>query len=194
MSRTAARMLAGATVALVCALALGACGSDGGDEYGSPPPNYEEALAGAPPALARLYEQPNKLLPGGVDAFERRLRELRGHPVVVNKWASWCGPCRAEFPFLQRATVRFGERVAFLGVDSEESDDTAKQFLSEFPVPYPSYTDPDQDIAQSFKATLGFPSTAFYSPSGELVFLKQGGYASEEDLFADIRRYALGAG
>jgi cytochrome c biogenesis protein CcmG, thiol:disulfide interchange protein DsbE len=187
-------MLAGACAALVCALALGACGSDDGDGYGSPPPDYERALADAPPALARIYAQPNELLPGGVEAFERRLRALRGHPVVVNKWASWCGPCRAEFPFLQRAVARYGERVAFLGVDSEDSDDTARQFLSEFPVAYPSYTDPDQDIAQSFNATLGFPSTAFYSPAGEVVFLKQGGYASEEDLFADIRRYALGAG
>jgi hypothetical protein len=79
-------------------------------------------------------------------------------------------------------------------VDAEDSNDTAAQFLSEFPVPYPSYIDPDQDIAETFGATLGFPSTAFYDGDGEVVFLKQGGYASQADLFADIRRHALGGG
>jgi cytochrome c biogenesis protein CcmG/thiol:disulfide interchange protein DsbE len=186
-------MLIVAAAVLGCAALLGACGDDE-EPYGSAPPDYAKALGGAPPPLARLYAQPNELLSGGVDAFERRLEELRGFPVVVNKWASWCGPCRAEFPFLQRAAAKFGKRVAFLGVDAEDSNDTAAQFLSEFPVPYPSYIDPDQDIAETFRATLGFPSTAFYNGDGEVVFLKQGGYASQADLFADIRRYALGGG
>jgi cytochrome c biogenesis protein CcmG, thiol:disulfide interchange protein DsbE len=189
MTRTAARVLAGA--ALLCAIALAACGSDG-DGSGSAPPNYEQALAGAPAPLARLYQQPNELLGGGVDAFERRLAELRGHPVVVNIWASWCGPCRAEFPTLQQVAARFGKRVAFIGVDSQDSDDTAAQFLSEFPVPYPSYTDPDQDIAASLEATLGLPDTVFYDREGEVAFLKQGPYLDQADLLADIRRYALG--
>jgi cytochrome c biogenesis protein CcmG, thiol:disulfide interchange protein DsbE len=191
MTRTA--LWAPHLAAVLCAIGLAACGDDGGDGTGSATPDYERALAGAPPALARLYEQPNKLLSGGVDAFERRLAELRGHPVVVNKWASWCGPCRAEFPFLQQAAARYGKRIAFLGVDSDDSEDAAEQFLSEFPVPYPSFFDPDQEIAASFNARLGFPSTAFYSPAGEVVFLRQGGYASQEDLFADIRRYSLGS-
>ena len=59
-------------------------------------------------------------------------------------------------------------------------------------MPYPSYTDPDQQIAEVLKATLGFPSTAFYDRNGEQVYLRQGGYPTQADLFADIRRYALG--
>ena len=182
-------------LASIGAAAIVACGGGDGDpEYGDPGPDYDKMLAGAPPRLAALHDQANELLPGGVDAFQRRLRELRGHPVVVNKWASWCGPCRFEFPFFQDQAAALGKRVAFIGVDSRDSDAAAKQFLSEFPVPYPSYLDPDEEIAASFEASLGFPSTAYFDRTGELVYTKQGGYATEADLAADIRRYALGGG
>ena len=181
-------------LALALSLLLGACGSSSGGDYGGTAPDYTAALAGSPKPLAALHDQANQLLGGGTDAFGQRMAGLRGFPVVVNKWASWCGPCRAEFPMIQQATAKFGKEVAFLGVNSEDSDDAAKTFLGEYPVPYPSYTDPDQQIAEQLKATLGFPSTAFYDRAGKQVYLRQGGYASEADLVADIRRYALGNG
>ena len=191
MTRTASQLLTTALLALAAALALAACGSSPSGNYGGQAPDYAKALAGAPAPLAKLYSQGDRLLDGGADAFEARLAQLRGFPVVVNKWASWCGPCRAEFPFLQNLSARYGKRVAFLGVDSNDSEDAAKTFLGEYPQPYPSYNDPDQGIAQVMKATLGFPSTAFYGPDGELVYLKQGGYPSEAEMRADIERYAL---
>ena len=167
------------------------CGSGSGEAAdAAKPPDYERALAGAPRPLGSLYDQANRLLPGGVDAFERRLTDLRGHPAVVNKWASWCGPCREEFPWLQRLSAKLGKRVAFLGVDSDDSGAAAKTFLEEFPVPYPSYADPGQDIARAIKASVGFPGTAFYDRNGELVYVRQGQYPSEAALAADIRRYA----
>src|ERR671936_853689 len=69
------------------------------------------------------------LLGGGAAAFRARLRGLRGHPVVVNKWASWCGPCRSEFPYFQRLGVELGRRVAFLGVDGNDNDSDSRRFL-----------------------------------------------------------------
>ncbi|MGH2982137.1 MAG: TlpA family protein disulfide reductase [Solirubrobacterales bacterium] len=177
-------------LAVLCLAWLVSCGDEGSD-YGSQPPDYEQALAGAPKPLAQLYSQGNRLLDGGADAFEARLAKLRGHPVVVNKWASWCGPCRFEFPFFQRLSAKLGKRVAFVGVDSEDSEAAARTFLEQFPVPYPSYSDPDKEIAAVIEATLGFPSTAFYDSDGELVYTKQGGYATQAELEADIRRYAL---
>lgn len=192
MTRKRAKASFASALALAASLILAACGSSGGGDYGGTAPDYAKALAGSPKPLAALHEQSNELLGGGADAFEKRLGGLKGYPVVVNKWASWCGPCRAEFPFLQKASARFGREVAFIGVDSQDSDDAAKTFLGEYPVAYPSYTDPDQQIAQVLNATLGFPSTAFYDRSGEQVYLRQGGYPSEAALFADIRRYALG--
>ncbi|MGH2951273.1 MAG: TlpA family protein disulfide reductase, partial [Solirubrobacterales bacterium] len=151
--------------------------------------DYDAALAGAPRALAALYEQGDVLLDGGPEAFERQLAELEGHPVVVNKWASWCGPCRFEFPFFQSQAATHGDRIAFLGVDSDDSEDAARTFLDQFPVPYPSFSDPDSEIARLLDARE-FPSTAFFDSAGELVYTHRGGYASEADLAAEIERYA----
>jgi cytochrome c biogenesis protein CcmG/thiol:disulfide interchange protein DsbE len=190
MSRIALRVRVATLIALAVLL-LAACGSDGDGGAEGSAPDYDEALAGAPAPLAALHREANRLLPGGADAFEKRIARLEGFPVVVNKWASWCGPCRFEFPFFQRLAARYGKRVAFVGVDSDDSDDAARTFLREFPVPYPSYTDPDQEVAAVFNATLGFPATAFYDRDGELAYLKQGGYESQAELAADIREHAL---
>jgi thiol-disulfide isomerase/thioredoxin len=186
------RTFCSAVLVFSCLAGLAACGGTG-QSYGDKPPDYKTALAAAPPPLAALYAQPNQLLSGGSDAFQKRIAALRGHPVVVNQWASWCGPCREEFPWLQKASARYGKRVAFLGVDSQDSNDAAGTFLGEFPLPYPSYTDPDQKIGQLLKAARGLPDTSFYSPSGRLVYTRQGAYANQAALIADIRRYALGA-
>jgi cytochrome c biogenesis protein CcmG/thiol:disulfide interchange protein DsbE len=177
-------------IAIACLSLLAACGSED-TINGSKPPDYERALAGAPKPLAALYDQANELLGGGPDAFQKRIADLRGYPVVVNQWASWCGPCREEFPRFQRASAKFGKRVAFLGVDSQDSDAAAKTFLAEAPVPYPSYTDPDEAIGKVLNATLGLPDTAFYDSRGKLVYTKQGPYTSQAELVADIRRFAL---
>src|SRR5919201_5727852 len=160
MARNRRLRLSCATATALLVLAVSACGgsSNGGGERKAP--DYQRALTGAPKPLARLYGQSNRLLPGGTEAFEERLSALRGHPVVVNKWASWCGPCREEFPFFQRLSAKLGKRIAFVGVDSNDSSAAAKTFLKEFPVPYPSYSDPGQDIAKVINATIGFPATA----------------------------------
>ncbi|MDX6589745.1 MAG: cytochrome c biosis protein CcmG, thiol:disulfide interchange protein DsbE, partial [Solirubrobacterales bacterium] len=178
---------------LALSLAWAGCGSSGGAGGGNGHPDYASALAGSPPALAALHAQAGKLLPGGQSAYEKRIASLRGYPIVANVWASWCGPCRFEFPILQKLSARYGKRVAFIGINSKDSDDAASTFLEEEPVPYPSYTDPEEEIANSIGATIGLPDTAFYDAGGKLVYLKQGPYADESDLEADVRRYALGS-
>jgi thiol-disulfide isomerase/thioredoxin len=178
----------GAVLAL--SVAASGCGASGEGEGGRHP-NYARALAGAPAPLAALYRQAGDLLEGGTDAYEATLARLRGHPVVVNVWASWCGPCRFEFPTLQRLSARYGKRVAFLGINYEDSDAAARTFLGEDPVPYPSYSDPHGEIAGSFGAGPGIPDTAYYGPDGKLCYLKIGQYADGGDFEADVRRYAL---
>ncbi len=191
--RVSARLVRRSLLLIMATLALAGCGSsqDGG---GGEPPDYAKALAGSPAPLAALHRQANELLPGGVEAYETRIAALRGYPTVVNVWASWCGPCRFEFPHFQRAAAGYGKRIAFLGIDSEDSDDAASTFLVEEPVPYPSYTDPDKDIGNSIGASLGLPDTAFYDRSGELVYLKQGPYDDYAELKADIERFAFDSG
>jgi cytochrome c biogenesis protein CcmG, thiol:disulfide interchange protein DsbE len=183
---------------LLTALVLVACGgSDDGAGNPESELSAEEAtapLTGAPPPLVAIRDEANELLDGGADAFDRRLEELRGTPVVVNKWASWCGPCRLEFPFFQSQAAERGAEIAFLGVDSNDSEAAARDFLEQLPLPYPSYVDPDSKIAAELKAPVAFPATAFYDRSGELVYTHAGPYTEDSDLAADINRYAIGAG
>jgi thiol-disulfide isomerase/thioredoxin len=182
----------GLALALLAALGALGCGSSEGGNYGGEHPDYAKALAGSPAPLAALHKQANQLLPGGVDAYQQRIDSLAGYPIVVNVWASWCGPCRFEFPTLQKLSAAFGKQVAFLGVDKQDSDDAAQTFLKEAPLSYPSYTDPDQSIAREIGATLGLPDTAFYDRHGKLIYLKQGPYTDHSELKADVEHYALG--
>jgi cytochrome c biogenesis protein CcmG, thiol:disulfide interchange protein DsbE len=127
---------------------------------------------------------------GGADRFEQVLARERGKPIVVNKWASWCGPCRLEFPFLRdQANKRKGD-VVFIGVNSNDNRGDAEEFLEQEPVPYKHFEDPKLEIAAVFNAVQGFPSTAFYDSKGKLAFVHQGGYPSEDALAEDIDRYA----
>jgi cytochrome c biogenesis protein CcmG, thiol:disulfide interchange protein DsbE len=174
-------------VLAMCALALGACGSDSPKSAGKPD---AAALEGSPPPLAALHTQGSELLGGGAGAFKGRLAKLRGYPVVVNKWASWCGPCRGEFPYFQRQSQKLGKQVAFLGVNSNDNDADARSFLRQFPVSYPSYSDGNLAIAAVFNGVQAFPTTAFYDKKGSLAFVHQGAYQSEQKLAQDIKRYA----
>ena len=103
-----------------------------------------------------------------VEQYQRLLTQLRGTPVVVNVWASWCGPCRAEAPLLHDAAARYGRRVQFLGVDILDSLDGARSFIADHGVAYPSVFDPPGAIRDSL-AMLGQPMTAFYDADGTLV-------------------------
>lgn len=150
----------------------------------------QRALAGSPPALAALHGQASRLLGGGLPAFRHRLASLRGRPVVVNVWGSWCSPCRAEFPILQRVSAKTGRRVAFLGVDTDDEHGKAAAFLAAHPVSYPSYEDPDKKIASAIKVTIGVPITNFYDRNGRLApYQHAGPYRSAADLLDDIGRY-----
>src|SRR5215204_4196312 len=117
------------------------------------------------------------------------LAALNGTPVVINKWASWCNPCRAEFPAFQQLATERGRRIAFLGVNSGDSTRPARKFLADYPVPFPSYVDPDERIARAIKAPANYPVTVFVDARGETAFIHQGGYTSVDRLEADVDRY-----
>ena len=125
-------------------------------------------LDGAPPALAALHAQANDLLPGARKGLQARVRALRGHPVVVNVWAAWCVPCRVELPVLQRASLDYGKRVAFLGVDLRDNRGAAAKLLRDIPLTYPSYEDPDGKVAKDFQL-VGPPSTQMLLPAGSVA-------------------------
>jgi len=149
-------------------------------------------LAGSPPALAALHAQAGELLPGGLAAVRARLSSLRGEPVVVDKWASWCTACRAELGIFQRVSVTMGRQVAFLGIDSEDTErDKALAFLQANPISYPSYFDPSGQIGRAITDSVFTPVTVFLTRSGS-TFIRQGEYPSAAKLERDVERYALG--
>lgn len=188
--RTALAALAAAALVALVVIGLGQAGGEpvqGGGDFDLS--RARASLEGAPPELAALHEQSAQLLDGGLAAVRDRLRELRGRPVVVNKWASWCGPCRTEFPVFQRVATELGGEVAFIGIDGKDSRDDAAAFLGEFPLPFPSYVDPDEEIAQALKIAVSYPVTLFIDEDGRTAFIHQGQYRTDEDLKADIERY-----
>jgi cytochrome c biogenesis protein CcmG, thiol:disulfide interchange protein DsbE len=152
-------------------------------------PGAKRELAAAPAPLNGLYAQANELIGGGEPAFDARLAELKGTPVIVNKWASWCGPCQAEFPIFQEATVKHGKEVAFVGLNSGDKDPAAKRFLSTRPLPFPSYTDHKNAIAYAREIAAGFPMTFFVGRDGKTVYTHTGPYTREAQLTKDIERY-----
>jgi len=147
-------------------------------------------LAGSPPPLAALHAQAGQLL-GGTPALMARLRALRGYPVVVNVWASWCGPCQAEFGIFASASVRYGRRVAFLGVNANDEPQAARAFLGQHPVSYPSYQSATPALS-GLAIVQGLPTTIFIDRSGKVVSVHSGQYNTEGSLDEDIAGYALG--
>jgi cytochrome c biogenesis protein CcmG/thiol:disulfide interchange protein DsbE len=189
--RVVLAVLAGLAVVAALVIGLGQAGGEGGAARAAPF-DLQAALRqlrGAPPALASLHRQANRLLRGGRPALERRLRDLRGHPVVINKWASWCSPCRAEFPVFETVATRHGGRVAFLGLDAQDKEPAARRFLAARPLPYPSIEDPDQELSRSLKAPDVAPVTVFLDARGQTAFIHSGQYTSAAQLSADIDRY-----
>jgi cytochrome c biogenesis protein CcmG, thiol:disulfide interchange protein DsbE len=181
-------------IALIAVLVIGLTQAGGKSDDSTPPPKFDlqqaqQKLAGAPAPLAALYKQPSAILEGGQTAFHKRLATLKGHPTVVNKWASWCRPCRAEFPIFQQVATERGKQVAFVGVNGADKLPAAKKFLAERPLPYPSYEDPNEHIAQDLKVAKFFPMTVFLDRNGKTAFIKSGEYTSRAELEADIDRY-----
>jgi cytochrome c biogenesis protein CcmG/thiol:disulfide interchange protein DsbE len=150
-------------------------------------------LAASPPPLAALHAQGGTLLDGGASALKARLVALKGYPVVINKWASWCVPCKEEFGAFQRVSAEYGRRVAFIGIDSEDPKrGDARAFLKTFPVSYPSYYDPSGQLGLQTTDSSFTPVSVFIAPDGR-SFIYQGQIPNVTKLRHDVERYALNA-
>lgn len=180
-------------IALAIGLAEGGAGTTAPDDV----PTLAEAraaVAGAPPALARLWATPGgTAASGGVPVldldragFRRLLRGLRGRPVLVNVWFPGCPPCRREFPILRAAAAEYGERMAFLGVATQDFDDV-DAFLKTNPTLYPHVRDPKATIARTeLQAGNTYPSSVLIDARGTIVAVKGSEYTSLQALRDDL--------
>jgi len=142
----------------------------------------------APPVRPATNATTAPLLPTTVDAlpptdpetWDTLLDQLRGTPVVVNFWASWCDPCKREAPPFDAAHERYGERVQFLGVDMQDHRDAAIRFLAERQVRYPSVFDPLNRIGLTYDL-FSPPMTIVYDAQGRRAVTLPG-EVSEADL------------
>ena len=139
-----------------------ACQTSGPSISGSGPPAMNATIA-------QLLPRSVQALPSfDFAAYEHLLYQLRGVPVIVNLWASWCGPCRTEMPTLVQAAKRYGHDVQFLGVDFQDRRGTATMFLRHDAVPYPSVFDSSGEIHNKL-GFVGLPDTVFYGTDGKIV-------------------------
>ena len=95
------------------------------------------------------------------------LRELRGTPLVLNFWASWCDPCRAEAKLLE-STWKRQPGVLFLGLDAQDAREDAGDFISQFGLTFPHVRDPGNDTQRAWGVT-GLPETYFIAADGRVV-------------------------
>lgn len=146
----------------------------------APDTTIDDALARAQPVRAPGFELavlshgsiPASLasLLGRVAADGRiSIDELRGTPVVLNFWASWCLPCRDEAPALQRAWTRYGaDGVLFVGLNMQDVPDDAREFIASFKQTFPAVRDPTNRTARAWGAS-GIPETFFIRRDGRVV-------------------------
>ena len=153
MATMTLRRIAPLVLVLVLALVAGACSDDGGPDTATG---------------SLLPTDPYELPEFDLASYETLLSELEGTPVLVNVWASWCGPCEKEAPHLAAAHAEYGDRVQFLGVDILDERESARRFMHEHGWTYPSVYDLPGAIRDGL-GLLGQPVTLFYDASGELV-------------------------
>lgn len=112
-------------------------------------------------------------------------------PVLLNLWASWCAPCRDEAPVLAAAERRYRGRVAFLGINYQDSHEGARAFLDTFSIRFPSVFDPSGAVAREF-GLRGIPVTVILDRDGAEIF-RRVGTLTESELVAALER-AVAAG
>lgn len=107
------------------------------------------------------------------DGTEGTLADFEGQPLVVNFFASWCAPCRAEMPDIQSTFEQARGKVAFVGVNADLTEADWRDFVAESEVSYPTVFQPDNVIFSEL-GLIGMPSTVLINPDGTVAYLHSG--------------------
>lgn len=155
-------------VTLAAAVALAGCSPDAGDGT--------DSTGGAPARGANVGAVAPDLESRTLDGQMVSLDSLRGSPVLLNVWATWCHPCRDEIPVLEalhREHGAHGLKVVGVSIDDAGRIADVRQFASEFGVTYPIWHDPDQRVMPTF-SVIGVPTTFLIGRDGRLIWRKTG--------------------
>jgi cytochrome c biogenesis protein CcmG/thiol:disulfide interchange protein DsbE len=169
------------TISTSISLALAACdgGKGGGgiprvSQVGEPAPAYEaKTIAGEPASLAAL----------------------RGKPVLLNVWATWCHPCREELPDLERlhqANAARGLRIVGVSIDEAGLEREVADFARDYGVTYELWLDPDNRVSSTF-AAVGVPITVLIGPDGTLLWRHLGPVKADDPELTRLIEQSLGA-
>jgi peroxiredoxin len=124
----------------------------------------------------------------GVDGERYRLEDMRGKTVIVNFWATWCPPCRAEMPSMQRAWEQLAdEDILLIGINVGEDAGTVSGFLEQVPVSFPLPMDTDSEVTQQWPLR-GLPTTFVVDPDGRLVYKAAGEREWDDPALLDLVR------
>jgi cytochrome c biogenesis protein CcmG, thiol:disulfide interchange protein DsbE len=128
--------------------------------------------SGRPPSPELGYRAPDFSLEtlGGKSIH---LRDFAGKPMLINFWATWCGPCRAEIPSLESASRQFGNRAVILGVNVQELPALVAPFVAELGMTYPVVLDTDSSVSLAFRVRA-FPTSFFVDAHGVIVQIEAG--------------------
>jgi cytochrome c biogenesis protein CcmG/thiol:disulfide interchange protein DsbE len=128
--------------------------------FGTNPHQVPFKLAGQPAPAFSLRRLDN--------GEKVNLASLRGKPIVMNFWATWCGPCRMEHPVLEWGHQKFGKDVHFLGVVFEDTEENARNFLASSPSTFPQLVDPSSGMSVDY-GVAGVPETYFIDAQGKIL-------------------------
>ncbi|HTJ38310.1 MAG TPA: TlpA disulfide reductase family protein [Dactylosporangium sp.] len=155
-----------------------------------------EPSPSAPAAASSAPALPAMALPCFSGGRYTNIADLGGRPTVVNLWASWCTPCRAELPEMNRFAADGAGQVRVVGVVTKDRHDQAQSVIDELKLTFPMLEDQRQQLAVSVspvvsKALVSLPATLFITPSGRIAYAYQGEPLTEARL-RDLTRQYLG--
>ncbi|MSQ32033.1 MAG: redoxin domain-containing protein [Dehalococcoidia bacterium] len=118
------------------------------------------------------------------DGADMSLSSLRGKPVVVNFWATWCEPCKQEMPHFQEAYDQYSKTdgLAILAVNMNENGTKALAFFQEHNLSFPSVLDSDQKVAVGTFGIIGLPTSYFIDAKGIIMYVKIGPFLTNAEL------------
>lgn len=151
-------------------------GSTAGVDSGSTTDADSSGASGTGDSTASENQAPNFTVETA-DGEEVSLHDFFGKPIVLNFWASWCGPCKMELPDFQEAYEKYGEEIVFIMVNMtdgvQETKETAMKYMEDAGYTLPVYYDTKQDAAYTY-TVYSLPTTFFINAEGEAVAYAQG--------------------